>query len=185
MTNFDIIDFNLESDKKELSTWDELYTGKPEYASIEHFILEDHIIYDMEELIETNHELLPIDFYEMKKALAVKSKNNELIGFLLCYGYETDITSTLYLQYIVLSPKKQHKGYGPEILTEFFGNMRKYLGFEPVDVYALVHKENTDSQNLFKRFGFTFSNRSDFASYLRADSDSYSLKQTINQKAFE
>ena len=185
MNNFKITDFDLVSDKKELAKWDEIYTGKPEYASIEKFILEDHLIYDMAELLETNHENFPIDFYEMKKALAIKSQNNELIGFLLCYGYETDITSTLYLQYIVLSPKKQHHGYGSDVLTEFFGDMRKYLGFVPVDVYALIHIDNKDSQELFKKFGFDFSKHLSFEGYLRADSDSYSLQKTLNQKAFE
>ena len=62
---------------------------------------------------------------------------------------------------------------------------KEYLGFEPTDIYAIIHRHNKSSLSLFEKFGFNFSRRPQSRFYLRADSDLYSIKNLINQKSFE
>ena len=176
---------DLTLDKPQIANWDTLFAGTKEYETIEWFILENHLLKDLSEVIETQFENFAIDDYlEIKKAFVVKDKSNEVLGFLLCSAYQiADYSSDLYLQYFVMNPTKQHQGYGTEIQTEFFKNINKYLGFVPVDVHGLIHKQNKCCINLYKKLGFTFSRHS--RSYLRADNDFYTLQQLLNQKTFE
>ena len=183
MKKFTIQPMDLLLDKQDICEWDDIYTGTPEYESIERFVLENHLLKDLSEVIETQHQTLPIDYREIKNAFVIKSEEN-ILGFLLCYAYDiADYSSALYIQYIVLNPKFQKQGYGTEILTEFFTNLPKYIGFTPVDVHALIHINNKESLSLFKKFGFTFIGKS--RSYLRADNDTYTINNILNQKTFE
>lgn len=185
MKKFTISEMNLETDKPQIENWDTLYAGSHEYETIEQFILENHLLKDLSEVIVTQFEIYEIDDYlEIKKAFVIKDKKSEILGFIICSAYQVaDQSSDLYLQYIVVNPTKQHQGYGTEIQSEFFKNIDKYLGFVPTDVHALINRQNIDSINLFKKLGFTFSRNS--RSYLRADNDFYTIQQLLNQKTFE
>ena len=182
MKDFKILEMDLDLDKPQISNWDTVFAGTPEYETIEWFVLENHLLKDLAEVIETQYEIYEIDDYlEIKKAFIIKDNKDEILGFLICSAYQVaDISSDLYLQYIVVNPTKQHQGYGTEIQTEFFKNIDKYLGFVPTDVHALVNRRNVSSINLFKKLGFTFSRHS--RSYLRADNDFYSIHQILNEQ---
>lgn len=172
MARLKIGEMILPDDKESINTWHDKFKNTPAYESIERFILENYLLCDLAEVIETNYEFLDVGYKEEKKALSIKNNKNEIIGFILCDAYDmTDYSSLLYLQYIVLHPKIQHNGYGTEALSEFFNNIKKYIGFEPTDVYALVHRLNKDSISLFEKFGFDFSRRPKSRSYLRADGE--------------
>ena len=186
MARLKIEEMNLPDDKESINTWHDKFKDTPAYESIERFILENYLLCDLAEVIETNYEFLDVGYREEKKALSIKNKDDEIIGFILCDAYDmTDYSSLLYLQYIAFHPKLQHNGYGTEALSEFFSNIKKYIGFEPTDVYALVHKKNQDSISLFEKFGFDFSRRPKSRFYLRADGDLYTIKNIINQKTYE
>lgn len=184
MARLKIEEMKLPEDKNEINQWHIKYKNNKNYENIKQFILEYIEFLDLAEVIFVNHEILDTDFREEKKALAVKNNKNETIGFILCDAYDmTDYSSMLYLQYIVIKPTLKNKGYGSEIFTEFFNNIKHYIGFEPTDIYASIHRYNKESIALFKKFGFDFSKRS--RSYLRADADLYTIKNIINQKTFE
>lgn len=186
MARIKIEEMKIPDDKKIINDWHNTLQHTKEYETIESYILENRLIYDLDELIEINYEKLNLGYREINKALVVKNTKNKIIGFILCDAYDmTDYSSMLYIQYIVFHPDSQHKGYGTKALTEFFGNTKKYLGFEPTDVYAIIHRHNKSSLSLFEKFGFDFSRRSQSRFYLRADSDLYSIKNLINQKSFE
>ena len=185
MEDFKILEMNIPSDKPQISKWDTLFAGSPEYETIEWFILENYILSDLAEIIETQYENYEIDEYsEIKKAFVIKDTKDEILGFILCSAYELDDQySDLYLQYIVLHPEKQDQGYGSKIQTEFYKNIRSYLGFVPTDVHALVHRQNSACIKMCKKLGFTFSRHS--RSYLRADNDFYTINKIIKQQSQE
>ena len=180
MANFSITEMNLEADKPKISSWENEYAGTYEYNKIEWYILENHLFKDLAEVIESQHESYEIDpFFEIKKAFSIKDDKGEILGFILCSaGDVNDYSSELYIQYVVLNPSKQNQGYGSKVFTEFFKNIRDYIGFTPTDVHALVHRHNSTCLNLFKKFGFSFARRS--RSYLRADGDFYSINKILN-----
>ena len=181
MKDFIISEMNLSLDKPKITNWENDFAGTYEYNRIEWFILENRLFKDLSKLIESQHETYEIDeFYELKRAFSIKDKSGEILGFILCSaGDVSDQTSELYIQYIVLNPANHHKGFGTEVLTEFFKNIKNYIGFTPVDVHALVHRHNFNSINLFKKFGFDFARRS--RSYVRADGDFYTINKILNQ----
>ena len=183
MNKFNITEMDLNLDKSKISSWEQDYAGTYEYNRIEWFILENRLFKNLAEVIESQHETYEIDeFCEIKKAFTIKDHSGDILGFILCSAYDvSDQTSDLYIQYVVLNPSKQHQGYGSEVFTEFFKNIRRYLSFTPIDVHALVHRHNFNCINLFKKFGFTFSRRS--RSYFRADGDFYSIHKILNQSS--
>lgn len=185
MSRIKIEKMKFPDDKISINDWHNQFKNTKDYETIESYILENYLMKDLANVIEVNHEILSTDYREEKKAFAFKH-NNEIIGFLLCDAYDqTDYASMLYIQYIVFKPNAQHKGYGTEALTEFFNNLKKYLGFEPTDIYAIIHRHNKSSISLFEKFGFDFTRRPKSRFYLRADNDMYTIKNIINQKSFE
>ena len=122
MSRIIIEEMKLPNDKNSINEWHNEQKHTSQYETIEHYILEGYLMSNLAEVIETNYELLNIDYREVKKALIVKN-NNQIIGFLLCDDYDmNEYASMLYLQYIVFKPNSQHKGYGTETLNEFFSN---------------------------------------------------------------
>ena len=181
MKDFTISEMNLELDKPRISSWGNEYAGTTGYDKIESYILENRLFRDLAEVIESQHESYEIDpFFEKKKAFSIKDKNDEILGFILCTaGDVNDYSSELYIQYVVLNPESQNQGYGSQVFSEFFKNIRDYLGFVPTDVHALVHRHNSSCMNLFKKFDFSFSRHS--RSYVRACGDFYSINKILNQ----
>ena len=178
MNKFTIQEMSSE-DRKLINNWNLEFSGKPEFESIERFILENGLLTNLDEVIMTNHDLLSLDYREIKKAFSIYDNKTNIIGFLLCFAYEIgDYSSELYLQYIVLNPNYQKQGLGTNILKEFFINQKQYLGFEPENICAVVNRVNFSSLNLFKKFGFTFKRKS--RSYLWAENDLFSIKNLIN-----
>ena len=82
MKDFKIVDMNLETDKPQINSWQTLYAGTDEFKAIEHFILEDHLLYDLGEVVETNFEVVNIGDNEIKKALVAKTNEDEIVGFI-------------------------------------------------------------------------------------------------------
>lgn len=183
MKDFTISEMDLQNDKPKISSWENDYAGTYGYDKIEWYILENRLFNDLAEVIESQHENFEIDpFFEMKKAFSIKDKSGEILGFILCTaGDVSDYSSELYIQYVVLNPANQNQGYGSEVFTEFFKNIRNYLGFVPTDVHALVHRHNSSCMNLFKKFDFTFGRYS--RSYVRAYGDFHSINKVINQNS--
>lgn len=168
-------------DRNQIFSWDNEFAENPEFESIERFVLENGLLSNIAEVIETNHDLIPLDYRELKKAFSIKDINNDIIGFLLCLAYDiNDYSSELYLQYIVLNPNNQNHGLGTEILKKFFINQTEYLGFEPENICAVINRVNFSSLNLFNKFGFNFRRKS--RSYLWAENDLYSIKKLITEK---
>ena len=181
MKDFTINEMDLAIDKQKINSWEKDYAGTYGYDKIEWYILENRLFKDLAEVIESQHENFEIDpFFETKKAFSIKDKSDEILGFILCTaGDVSDYSSELYIQYVVLNPAHQNQGYGSEVFTEFFKNIRTYLGFTPTDVHALVHRHNSSCVNLFKKFDFSFARHS--RSYIRAYGDFYSINKILNQ----
>lgn len=154
MKRFKIQPLNLEEDIPQISLWEQKYKNHPGYKAIEHFILEDNTYYTLAEVLKINYEQYPIGEDERKHALSVKSKDDELIGFVLATVIDkTTPSPSMFLQYIVLSPKFQNQGYGREILTELFENTEKYFECKVNEVFAYIHDENYHSMKLFLEKG--------------------------------
>ena len=160
MKEFKIVPMCLETDKEEMESWETTFAAKPEFDGILHYVLEDNIYYGLGEVIETNFEIFPIGKDEAKHAFSVKAEDGEIIGFLIStiFGLTTK-NPELHFGYIVLKPNHQSQGYASAILTEFFENSKKYLGAKPTEIFAYIHKSNNQSINLFKKFGFDFSDK--------------------------
>ena len=186
MTKIKIEEMNFPDDKLAINDWHKTFQHTKAYETIESYVLENYLMDDLASVIEINHEILDTDYREEKKAFVIKNKKSEIVGFILCDAYDiADYASMLYLQYIVFKPDFQHKGYGTEVFNEFFSNIKKYIGFEPTDVYAIIHRHNKSSISLFEKFGFDFSRRPQSRFYLRADNDFYTIKNILNQKSYE
>ncbi len=156
MKDFKLCDINLATDKPQIGEWDKL-KGTPKYENIEKFVLEDGLIHGLEEVILTNYEIIPIGDDEIKKTLVAKTKDNEILGMLIyqVFGLTTK-EPEMFLQYVVVNPNYQGKGYGSAIFAEFFTNIQKYAnGCTPKEVFAPVDVANFHSQTLFMNFGFT------------------------------
>lgn len=182
MKNIKITDLNLETDKPAISRWDQTYGDQQEYLTIRRFILEEGIYLGMDELIETNFERIPIGTDEVKKALIVKTDENEIVGFIICQVYDIKTNSpTMFLQYIVINPEFQQQGYASEIFNTLFDEPKKYLGAKPKEVFAYVHPDNSSSIALFKKYGFDFVSMHP-TSYFRAEGNVPAIKKIIEQE---
>ena len=190
MKNYKIVDMDLEPDKAQIAKWETDYADTPEYKTIEKYILENKLIYDLAEVIESNYEIIPIGKNEIKKALVAKTNKDEIIGFILCQAFDLQTSlPEVFLQYIVINPKYQHQGYGRSIFMEFFTNPKKYLGLKPNQkpphyVFSYIDKDNECSQALYKSFGFSFEEQR-FSNFVRASASLPEIEKAINQGAFE
>ena len=141
-------------DKREIAAWETEFGGKPEFESIQKYILENHIYYGLDEVIETNYEIYPIGSSEKLLSLVAKEKN-KVIAWILADAFDlnTDYPQ-LFIPYICLHPLYQNKGYGTEILKELLLSPEKYFETNPKYFFAKIDRTNIASQNLFKKFGF-------------------------------
>lgn len=158
MKKFKIKDMDLAKDKPQINMWQTEHAGSSEFESIQKFILEGGSIGGLSELIENNFENCPIGADEIKKSVAVESEDGQIIGFMIFQVHDIAINKpSMFLQYIVINPEFQHKGYGKEILTEIFSDPKKHIGIKPQEVFCYVDNENYSSQKLFMDFGFSMS----------------------------
>ena len=190
MKDFKIVDMELASDKEQINNWQNQYAGTDEFKAIEHYILEDHMLYDLGEVVETNFEIVNIGDNEVKKALVAKTNEGEIVGFIICQAFDLQTSlPEIFLQYIVINPKYQHQGYGRSIFMEFFTNPKKYLGLKPNQkpphyVFSYIDKDNECSKALYKSFGFSFEEQH-FSNFVRVSAILPEIEKTINQGAFE
>ena len=189
MKDFKIVDMELASDKEQINNWQNQYAGTDEFKAIEHYILEDHMLYDLGEVVETNFEIVNIGDNEVKKALVAKTNEGEIVGFIICQAFDLQTSlPEIFLQYIVINPKYQHQGYGKAIFTEFFSNPQKYLGLakhhkKPHYVFSFIDKTNESSKALYQSFGFDISKEMKNSTFVRATSNLPELEKVINQKS--
>lgn len=170
-------------DKNEIAHWQEKYQGDKDFESIEHFILEDQTFVSLGEVIETNHEIFPIGDDERKYAFIARNESGEIVAWVLVDFFNINSkTPELFLQYIVIHPKHQHKGYGEFILKEMLFNSQKYIGGTPKNFFALIDNRNSASKSLFEKFGFNFSKMS--SHILRAETAQPNLEVATNSNNF-
>ena len=185
MSKIKLTEINPETDKQEIENWDTEFASHPNYQQIYKFILEDGLIDNLGQLINLNYEKFPIGRNERKFMMIARNEHKKIVGFLILTAYDLQTSKPeMFVQYIVLNPKYQGKGYGTEILHELFSNFKKYINFRPKYVFSYIHKDNEASKNLFKHFGFKISDVVS-SDYVCASADSKTLKQTIesqNQK---
>lgn len=145
---------NFPPDKYEICIWEMDYSGKPEFDSIQKYILEGNIYYGLHELIDTNYERVPIGTKERKYTLVARIKN-DIIAFLNLDVFKLDTPNPeMFITHVCLHPNYQNKGYGTAILNELFSTPEKYVGVKPTYIFTKIHEENFACQNLFKKFGF-------------------------------
>ncbi len=179
MEDFKILPLNLEIDKPQITDWSRQYDGTSEYEAIRHFILEDDLIFGLDEVILTNYEIYRIGEDEVNRAFSVKTSEGEIVGFLILNEFDLKTKEpNLFVRYIVLNPAFQRQGYGTEILTEIFSNIKKYMPKKPTEIFSYIHKENYSSQALFNHFGFRLENTND-ANYVRAKVDEKTLEHRL------
>ena len=153
---------DLENDKSEISSWFERFQGTKEIENIKKFILENGLILNIDELILTNYEIYPIGDNEVKLAISVKNQINQIVAFLILDEFDLNKAEPeLFLQYIVVRPDYQHKGYGKQILSDLPGVIENITGKKPVFTTCYIHKENSASLALFEKFGFCFKDMHD------------------------
>ena len=180
MKNFEIVPMDFPGDKYEIAGWEIEYGDTPGFQGIREFILENQTLENqtlenqtyrgLHEVIETNHEIYPIGDDEIKYSFVVKTKNKDIIAWLLLDEFDINTTEPeLFLQYICIHPLYQNKGYGEAILSEILQNPKKYMAAKPANIFAYIKKTNLQSQKLFNKFNFQFRQLLSDQNYLRAE----------------
>lgn len=150
--------FNLmqfPEDKNEINNWEEIFKQTDGWNNIYQFILEDGLIHDLNELIRTNYEVIPIGYDEIKLALAIKNSEKEIIGFIICQEFNMETQNPeLFLQYIVLRPDMQNKKLGQNILKNLPDEVEKITGVKPVSAFSYIERSNKASQAIYLRCGY-------------------------------
>ncbi len=184
MEKLTILPMTFPEDKKQISAWKEKYENTDGWENIKKFILEYDTYIDLGEVLETNHEIFSIGDDEKKFAFVAKTNKNEIVAWILINTY--DLTTTepeMFLQYFVINPVFQHQGYGTKILKELFFNLKKYIGIEPYEIFALINQKNIGSLALFKKLNFEFVPLSK-APYFRASVLGPSFETTKNSSTY-
>lgn len=162
-----LLPLKLPEDKEEISSWQQEYSGKDCFKSIEHFILEDKIFYNLGEVVETNYEIIHIGENEKKLAFVAKNQKGKIIAWVLLQAFELDTNEPeMFLQYIVVHPEYQHSGIGTQIAKQIFLNPETLIEVKPAHIFSYIHKENLASQKLFQSLNFKLSDCGE--NYLRA-----------------
>ena len=157
---------NLDTDKQEINAWQTKYSGTPGWQNIFNYVLEHGLIYSLAELIETNYERIAIGTDEVKFALTVKL-NSEVIGFVICQEFAMDTNEPeLFMQYLVIRPDMQHKGFGTLVHNKLPFELEKLTGKRPVKCHCLVDKNNTPSLKLLNKNNYKPAGLSDEGFYL-------------------
>lgn len=180
MKDFKIVPMNLETDKPQIAKWQQDFAGKPEFDGILHFILEDNTYFGLDEVITTNYEIFPIGEDETKHALVAKTRDGEIVGFVICsvFGLTTK-EPEMFLQYIVVNPAFQNKGYGTAILSKLLTEPKKYVGAKPVNIFSYIHNNNFASKNLYDSIGFEFAPQKN-SDYIKATGSQPVIEKCIN-----
>ena len=156
-------------DKNEIASWQAAYGDTPEFESIQKYILEGQTYYGLNEVIETNYEIMPIGDDERRLAFVAKSNDDEIIAWILVDAFDLNTSMPeMFVQYICIHPLYQNQGYGTEIAKEILLNAKQYIGVKPYAIFSYIHKNNTASMNLFKKFNFSISHM--HGDYSRASS---------------
>lgn len=162
MKKIKLLQFDPEVDLPQIFAWtDELEKaradGDPKFDSIYKYILENGLIRNFKELFATNYEQFEIGKDERKNIILAKTDEDKVVGFMIIQIYKlTEKEPEMFLQYIVIHPDFQGKKIGEQMLENLGGLLEKLYGKKPVELYAYVHKENTASLNLFKKFDLDF-----------------------------
>lgn len=155
--DFVILPMNMPGDKDEIVSWEEKYKNTEQFEGIKNFILEGSTYLGLGEVIYTNYEHFPIGDDERQHSLVAKSKDGEIIAWVLCDVFNMKTTKPeMFLQYIVINPKFQNQGFGKRILNELFSSTEKYLNVNPTNYFCYINLRNYPSQKLFLEFGFSF-----------------------------
>jgi len=181
--NISIQPMIFPDDKNEIASWEEKYKNDKDFESIAHYILEDQTYMGLGEVIETNHEIFAIGDDERKYAFVAKNTNGEIVAWALIDFF--DITTQkpeMFIQYIVVHPKMQHKGYGEAVAKELIFNAKKYIGGQPKNFFAYIDKTNLSSRKLFEKFGFGF--KSMTAQFLKAETNEPRLENNNSPSEF-
>ena len=155
MKEIKIVPMDTDSDLKEISSWDKKYKGNPAYESIIHFILEDNQYYSLAEVIHVNNVIYQIGDDETKHTFSIKNNEDELVGFVLATVADRDTSDPfMFLQYLVIAPEHQNKGYGKQVLGELLKNPIPYFDTKPTEAFAYIHNDNYHSMKTFLDMGF-------------------------------
>ncbi|MBQ7453367.1 MAG: GNAT family N-acetyltransferase [Clostridia bacterium] len=152
---YDLMTF--PEDKNEIMGWEKTQNTNAGWENINKYILEGGLIRNLGELIETNYEDFPIGEDERKLAFSVKNNSGDVIGFVICQEFAMQTkTPELFLQYIVMRPDMQRRGYGKRVLNVLPDEVEKQTQIRPISIFSYVEKTNLASQKLFGDFGCTF-----------------------------
>lgn len=154
-----LIDISLMTpeDREEISSWQQIYGDTAEFESIRHFILEDMPNFTLDDVLRINYEQYPIGDDEKQVLLVARNKSKELVAWMLCDCIEmTSSSPELFVQYLVVHPMHQRKGYGSAFAGEIFFHPKEYLDlkYTPKKYFAYIDNDNIASQKLVTGFGF-------------------------------
>ena len=156
MNNYHFELMRFPEDKAEINSWQEKYYGTDGWNNIYQFILENGLILNLNELIATNYEIMPIGDDEIKLAISIKDEK-DIIGFIICQEFGMQSSSPeLFLQYIVLRPDMQNKGIGKDIFEKLPEVIEKQTKVRPEKAFSYIDVTNLASQKLYKYFDFSF-----------------------------
>lgn len=151
-----ITNMDMNSDYKQVVSWDETFKDNESYKTIREYILEDFIYDNLAEVIKVNYEEYFIGDNERHYCLAIKDKDI-VAGFIIASEFDLQTDSpTLFLQYIVLSPVYQAKGHGASILKRLIYNEDNLLEKNPASVFSYIERGNFPSQKIYIENGFGF-----------------------------
>lgn len=155
-------------DKIKIGDWERKYGDSKNFEGIKRYILENDTYLGLEEVIETNHEIFHIGDDEKKLAFVAENKDGEILAWVLLTAFDLKTAEPqMFLQYIVVNPKYQHKGIGTKVANEFFCNTQEYVGVKPTEIFSYIEKTNKPSISLFSKFNFNFSPMQN-SNYLKA-----------------
>lgn len=146
-------------DLKEITDWCDKYRGKPEFESIEKYILEGDTFHDLADVLDVYYgsTVFPIGDDERRFLFAGKDEKGSIIAWILCSLINLDTPRPeFFMQYVVVHPMFQNQGYGTEMAKELLLKPKKYIGLKPCEVFSYIEKTNIASKSLFKKFGFEF-----------------------------
>lgn len=155
MSDFTLKSFSCQEELDEIISWDEQFKDSQLYEDYNKFLFEKGF---MKELIFNSYEIFAIDEDERKDIMIAKNSAGEIVGFTIQSIVElTSDSPELFLQCIVVKPDCRNRGIGKKILNNIGTATEKACGKMPVSIFTFINKKNVYCQNLFKKFGFTFS----------------------------
>ena len=180
-------EIKMPNDLKEINGWTKTYAGTQQMQDIKNFVLDCSSNLSLGQLIDNHYEKFAIGNHEFKKILTIKNDSREIVAFAVIQAfYSLDpMTPEFLIQFLVVNPKYQHKGYGTKTLDGLFKYIEKTYKPDTCKYLVGVHKENTASLKLFKKRGFEFQEvRGDYLLHGQASSEMVKQTQQEN-KTFE